>query len=329
MTTETSPTSPADDLCAAILNLPDGLGQTFAVLVDVDGETRFEGYGGVLPGSAQVVGPETPLLSWSMAKSVTHLLTGCAHDDGLLDVEAPAPVAEWAHDERQNITIRHLLQMTSGLRWNEAYTPDGPSDVVEMLFRSGQHDVGGYAVQSPLVAEPGTTWVYSSGTTNILCRVLRDVLQTAGTDTRSYLNDRLLGPAGIGSVAESQCRVDATGTWIGSTFLYLTGSEWLRLGRFMLDGGRSNGAQVVAPRWVAEASTEGSVPTGEPYRYSNHWWLWPLGSATPDAFAAFGYEGQHVVMVPSKNAVVVRLGATPDAHKPFVRAMIHRLIEVL
>ncbi len=319
----------ANDLCTALLNLPEGLGSTFALLVDVDGETRFEGYSGTLPGSNQVVGAETPLLSWSMAKSITHLLVGFAHDDGLLDVEAPAPVAEWAADERSKITIRHLLQMTSGLRWNEAYTPDGPSDVVEMLFRTGQHDVGGYAAQSGLVAEPGTTWLYSSGTTNILCRILRDVLRSASTDTVSYLNERLLVPAGIRPITDSQCRIDASGTWVGSTFLYLRGSEWLRLGRLMLDGGICDGRQIVAPRWVDEAQTEGAVPTGEPYRYSNHWWLWPSSSATPDAFAAFGYEGQHVVMVPSKNAVVVRLGATPDEHKPFVRAMIHRIIEEL
>ncbi len=321
--------SATQDLCDALLHLPPGLGTTYAVVVEVGGSVVYEGYNGSLPLSQTTVQRNVPLLSWSMAKSVVHLLAGLAHDDGLVDLDGPAQIEEWQNDERSGITVRHLLQMTSGLKWNEAYQAnDATSDVVEMLFRDGRHDVGAYAAASPLIGEPGSTWVYSSGSTNIVCRILRDVLGGAGTDTISYLNERLLVPAGITPVTNAQCRLDSTGTWVGSTFLYLPALDWARLGRMMLNNGNVGDRQVVGHRWITEARSEGAR-TGEQYRYSNHWWLWPEHSAKPDAFAALGYEGQHLVMVPSTDAVVVRLGATPDELKPWVRAFIHRIIETL
>jgi CubicO group peptidase (beta-lactamase class C family) len=322
------------EYCAGLIDqlvdLPEGLGTTYAVVVERGGHVLAERYNGVLPLSAKAVSADVPLLSWSMAKSITHLLIGMAHDDGLLDIEAPAPVAAWhrtSTDPRSAITLRHLLQMTSGLHWNEAYTVDAPSNVVEMLFGTGHHDVAAYAASMQLSSQPGTTWLYSSGSTNIVCRVLADALAHTNLTTVQYLNDRLLVPLGIQPVSSAQVKVDAAGTLIGSSFVYLRGLEWARIGRAMLNNGVVNGKQVIAPRWVSEARTPIGVPTAEQYGYANHWWLWPKGSATPDAFAAFGYEGQHLIMVPSKDLVVVRLGSTPDDKNPFIRSMLHRLIE--
>jgi CubicO group peptidase (beta-lactamase class C family) len=315
-----------------LVDLPDGLGTTYALVVEQGGEVLVERYNGALPPSQKTVTAETCLLSWSMAKSITHLLVGMAHDDGLLDIEAPAPVASWRldpGDERATITVRQLLQMTSGLQWNEAYTLDDPSDVVEMLFGDGRHDVAKYAASKPLVATPGSTWLYSSGSTNIVCRVLADALERHGTTTVDFLNDRLLVPLGIQPVLPSQVKVDDVGTLIGSSFVYLRALEWARLGRAMLNSGSSHGRQVIATKWVEEAKTAISVPTNSQYGYANHWWLWPQNSASPDAFAACGYEGQHLVMVPSKDLVIVRLGSTPDSRNLWVRSLIHRLLESL
>jgi CubicO group peptidase (beta-lactamase class C family) len=315
-----------------LVDLPDGLGTTYALVVEQGGEVLVERYNGALPPSQKMVTGETCLLSWSMAKSITHLLVGMAHDDGLLDVEAPAPVASWRldpDDHRATITVRQLLQMTSGLQWNEAYTLDDPSDVVEMLFGDGRRDVAKYAASKPLVAKPGSMWLYSSGSTNIVCRVLADALERRGTTTVDFLNSRLLVPLGIQPVLPSQVKVDDAGTLIGSSFVYLRALEWARLGRAMLNNGVANGRQVIATKWVEEAKTAISVPTHSQYGYANHWWLWPQNSASPDAFAACGYEGQHLVMVPSKDLVIVRLGSTPDSRNLWVRSLIHRLLESL
>ncbi len=323
--------SAAQEIVEQLMALPDGLGSTYALVVEQAGDVLVERYQGTLPLSPREVGPDVPLLSWSMAKSITHLLVGMAHDDGLLDIDAPAPVPAWqqVHDPRGAITLRHLLQMTSGLRWNEAYTLDGPSDVVEMLFGDSKEDVAGYAASMPLVATPGTRWNYSSGSTNIVCRVLADALLTVGISTTDYLNDRLLVPSGIRPVGPSQVRIDARGTLIGSSFVYLRATEWARIGRMMLNGGRWQGTQVISQRWVADATTPIAVATDSAYGYANHWWLWPSASATPDAYAALGYEGQHLIMIPSKDLVVVRLGSTPDERNMWVRSMLHRLIELL
>jgi CubicO group peptidase (beta-lactamase class C family) len=320
------------ELAGSISKPPAGLGTTYALMVVQHGEVIIEHYNGVLPMSERPVTAQVPLLSWSMAKSVTQSALGLAHDDGLLDVDAATGIAEWANDDRHHITVRHLLQMTSGLEWNEDYVDGTSSDVIEMLFGGGAADVAGFARNKPLVATPGTTWNYSSGTTNILTCLLKERLAICGTTMYTYLRDRLFAPIGA-TVTEEQFKFDAAGTWIGSSFLHLTSRDWARYGELYLNNGCVNGKRVLGQRWVDEAKTQGSLvggsPLGDQYGYSNHWWLWPSNSATPDAFSAFGYEAQHVIVVPSKNAVVVRLGQTPDAEKLLLRSLLHRLIEAL
>jgi CubicO group peptidase (beta-lactamase class C family) len=323
-------TEHTQDLIHQLTYLPDGLGTTYSLVVEQGGQLLAETYNGTLPLSNTVVDRFTPLLSWSMAKSITQLLLGIAHDEGFLDVDGLAPVPEWSadpSDPRQHITMRELLQMSSGLQWNEAYTLDAPSNVVEMLFGEAKQDVAAYAASMPLAGPNGTRWMYSSGTTNILCRILERSLRAHGSDTISFMNSRLFVPAGIAPVSEKSAKLDEAGTWIGSSFLYLPASDWARIGRLMLSGGIVDARRVVNQRWVAEAQQPCAVPTNEEYGYSNHWWLWPPRSATPDAYAAFGYEGQHLIIVPSKDLVVVRLGSTPDDKTKWIRSMLHRLIE--
>ncbi len=319
-----------EELIGQCVDLPAGLGTTFGFMASVDGEVIAEHYRGILPGSERVVSNDVPLLSWSMAKSVTQSLCGLAHDDGLIDIEQPAPVKEWANDERVNITLRHLLQMSSGLQWVEEYSPNQPSDVIEMLFGAAQGDAAAFARAKPLTEQPGTVNLYSSGTTNILCRILEDALQQhEGISLLDYLQQRLLDPIGASFDPGTDARRDAAGTWIGSSFLYLRAQDWLRFGLLYLNEGTVDGRTVLNPRWVTDARTKTTARSTDHYGYSNHWWLWPPSSATPDAFAACGYEGQHVIVVPSKRAVVVRLGSTPDSQKHLVRALLHRIIEAI
>ena len=138
---------------------------TLAVVVQHRGEVVAEAY-------ADGVAADTTLISWSMAKSITHALVGLAQMDGLLDVQAPTGIALWQSDDRRNITLQHLLEMRSGLAWIEDYVEGNESDVIDMLFGSGKVDHATYATNKPLASAPGSEWYYSSGTTNIVeCRV--------------------------------------------------------------------------------------------------------------------------------------------------------------
>jgi CubicO group peptidase (beta-lactamase class C family) len=284
------------------------LHQTLAAVVVHRGRLVAERYH---PG----VGPGDTLISWSMAKSVTHALIGLLVADGRLAVDEPAPVPAWSGtgDPRRRITVQHLLTMTSGLRFVEDYVDDRVSDVIEMLFGRGRHDVAGFAAGLPLEHPPGTVFNYSSGTTNILAGVARHV---AGGEeaVRDLLYQRLFEPIGMRSAA---ARFDAAGTFIGSSFLYCTARDFARFGLLYARGGVWDGTSVLPHGWADHARTPIAVPTGEDCHYGAHWWLWE--SAT-SVFAAHGYEGQYLAVAPDRDVVLVRLGKTPAEHRPAVRS---------
>lgn len=302
----------ASDLADAFVNEPEGIAQTKALLVMQRGQVVLERY-------AVDVASTTTLVSWSMAKSVTQAVVGLLVADGLLDIHAPAPVAQWAHDERSAITVAQLLNMRSGLRFVEEYT-DESSDVVEMLFGAGKDDVAGFAAAMPLVHPPGTRWEYASGTTNIICRIIGDIIGGGAEGMRAYVNERLFGPLGMSSAT---IRFDTAGTFIGSSFMYASALDYARFGELYRLDGVWNGQRMLPLGWVDNARTPTPTPAGEAYGYGSHWWLWPY----PGSFAAHGYEGQHIVVVPDRELVVVRLATTPDPNKWWPRALLHRLIE--
>ena len=154
---------------AAVIGDRDLTELTEAIVVIHRGKLVAEAY-------ADGVDCNTTLISWSMAKSITHALIGIAQSDGLLDVAKPAPITNWQADSRRAITLQNLLEMRSGLSWVEDYVDGDSSDVIAMLFGSGARDNAKYAIERPLASEPGSQWIYSSGTTNIITRVLGDLL---------------------------------------------------------------------------------------------------------------------------------------------------------
>ena len=288
---------------------------TLAVLVVQDGAIIAEGYG-------PDCGVDKTLISWSMAKSMTHALYGLLVKDALIDLDSPAPVAEWAHDARSAITVQQLLNMSSGLQFFEDYVDADKSDCIEMLFGSGQHDVAGYGASLPLEHTPGTVWNYSSGTTNILCRIAGEVLGGAES-MHTYLTNRLFEPLGMASAVP---KFDAAGTFIGSSFVYATARDFARFGLLYLNDGMVGDQRILPEAWVDHAtSAVAYVPDTEPYGYGAHWWLWP----ELDAFACQGYEGQRIVVVPKKNAVVVRLGKTSADASPAFNEAMHALVRAL
>jgi len=282
--------------------------QHLAVLAVQGGEVVHESY-------AEGVTADTTLISWSMAKSMTQALVGFAVDDGKLDLHGPAPVPEWADDERSAITVDQLLRMCSGLRWCEDYVDDRVSDVIEMLFGEARADMAGFAAGFPLEHEPGTVFNYSSGTTNILARIVGDL-----DDVEALLRDRLFGPLGMTS---AEPKFDDVGTFVGSSYVYATARDFARFGQLYLDGGRD----ILPTEWVDYARTESPVPV-EPGEqpYGAHWWLFP---DVPGSFAAQGYEGQRTLVVPDLDLVVVRLGKTPAELKPDLDAWLVALVDDL
>lgn len=261
----------------------------------------------------------TALLGWSMTKTVTGMLAykklteaGIGIETPVVDAfpagRAPSWVEEWQADDRKGITIADLMFMRSGLALGEGYGPTG--DVVQMLY--GEDDMSGWAAQHPLDHQPATYWEYLSASTNILAAVVRAQF---GSDQEyvDYAYTQLFEPLGISSATLS---TDASGTWVGSSYLWASTSDWAKLGQLMLDDGRWEGKQIIPAGWWKLAGTP-AMPTGEGHGYGAQTWIpgEPDGgecAATPDypkdALLMEGHYGQVVAMIPSKKAVIVRLG---------------------
>ena len=278
--------------------------RTRAVLVVHDGQIVAERYA---DGFTQ----DTPLIGWSMTKSVVNALIGILVKEGRLSVEAPAPIPEWKAegDPRRKITLAQLLHMTSGLEFDEDYA-NPLADVTYMLF--GVPAAAEFAVAKPLVAEPGTRWSYSSGTSNILTHAIRRVVGEA--DYHAFPRQALFDRIGMSSAV---LETDGTGTFVGSSFMYATARDWARFGLLFLQDGVWSGERILPEGCVNFSwSPAPGVPDG---KFGAHFWRripeeFRCGGDTPDlpadAYHAVGYAGQFVTIVPSRALVLVRLGLT-------------------
>lgn len=262
----------------------------------------------------------TRLISWSTAKSVTQAALGIAVRDGLIDLDAVPVAPEWADpaDPRHDITLSDLLAMRSGLEFNEDYVDATGSHCLEMLFGAANHDMASYAASQGLIHPRGTVWNYSSGTTNIISRRIgtavagQDPSEGARRDAMErFLRDELFNPLGMWS---AEPRYDDVGTFVGSSYLYATARDLAKFGYLYLRDGRWEDRQLIPSEWVLRARTERSQDPDEPFLgYSEQWWTWHDDHQT---FAAQGYEGQLIAIVPDLDLVLVRLGKTPIAHRP-------------
>jgi hypothetical protein len=196
-----------------------------------------------------------------------------------------------------------------------------------MLF--AERDMAGFAASKNLQATPGSSWRYSSGSSNIVSRALRTVL---GEDQyRGFPRRALFDRIGMSSALIES---DETGTFVGSSFMYATARDWARFGMLYLNDGIWNGERVLPEGWVR--FTAAPAPADPRDAYGAHFWLsvpdeFNAGSVRlpSDAFHAVGHEGQFVTIIPSADAVVVRLGRTRHAlawdHGAFVRAVLRVL----
>lgn len=302
--------SPAlEGLLEAAFAEPEETGSRYtkAVVILHKGKLIAERYG-------EGVDQTTPLIGWSMSKSITGLTTGLMVGDGLLDPAAPAAVSAWhkaPEDPRGHITLDHLLRMSSGLAFNETYATG--SDVTYML--SNASDAGAFAADMPLEAAPDTKWSYSSGTSNIVAGILKGAAGGSLQSHYDFVQERLFGPLGITSAI---LETDANGTFIGSSYSYLSARDWARLGQFCLQNGAWNGNQLLPENWITYVTTPTHTNPGNDY--GAHFWLnaAPVDKSQPrawatlptDAYFMSGFQGQFVAVVPSSDLVVVRLGFT-------------------
>jgi len=305
---------------AGVIGVRDLTELTEAIVVIHRGKLVAEAY-------ADGVDCDTALISWSMAKSITHALVGIAQSDGLLDVAEPAPITQWSArwpaDARCAITLQHLLEMRSGLSWVEDYVDVDSSDVIAMLFGSGAQDNAKYAIERPLASEPGSQWNYSSGTTNIITRVLGDLLGDEGgsENITRFVQQRLFDPLGMSSAT---IRCDAAGTFVGSSYVFATARDFARFGFLYLSDGLCAGERVLPAGWADHARQQTAFDAETNRGYGAHWWTLP---GEESSLLASGYEGQYIIVVPQRELVVVRLGKTISAKRPNVLASLRRIIE--
>ncbi len=302
---------------------PDAsFGESHATLVVKGGRLVVERYGSGSDAS-------TPLLSWSMAKSVLHAIVGILVDQGKLDPHAPAPVPEWQEptDPRHQITLDHLLRMADGLNFNESYEIPEPgtnagdaewSHAIDMLFGAGVDDHGSYTATRPPAHPPGTVFNYSSGTSNVVSRIVCDHIGRDG-DATAWMGTNLFDPIGMRSATPS---FDTSGTFVGSSYLHATARDWARFGLLYLRGGLWDGHRIVPSSWVEQCRLTRAVDS-EGAHYGTHWWTAEDRRGT---FYASGYEFQRVVCVPTSDLVVVRLGKTPEDSYETPKAWLNELI---
>ena len=277
---------------------------TLALVVAWKGRIIGERYA---PG----VHEDTPLLGWSAAKSITGSLTGVMVQKHGLDITLPVGLPEWVGDERKEITINHLLRMESGLDFEENYAPF--ADATEMLYAST--DMGHYAAMHPLAAGPGERWAYSSGTSNILADVLYDRMGGTPGALHHLAYQEFFNRLGITTAIFEHDESDA---FVGSSYLYMSARDWLRVCKLYMDNGIWNGEQILPEGWVKYALTPTPHATDSCYGAQ----IWLNAAADPshrrcpglpaDAFFFRGFQGQWIVGIPSKGLMLARLGVTQD-----------------
>lgn len=281
---------------------------------------------------ADGISADTPLAGWSMTKSVNAALIGILEGQGKLDIHAPAPVPAWQADERAQITVDQLLRMSSGLEFGEVYGP--LSDATAMLFeRYSSADV---ALAKPLAVAPDTVWSYSSGTSNILAWIVRETVERDGgwPAYASFPRRVLFDPIGMTTAVMEP---DPSGTFVASSFMLASARDWARFGLLHLHDGVWQGQRILPEGWVAYVSTATpAAPIGE---YGAQWWTNAgapgdaserrFPSAPTDTFQASGFQGQAVIVIPSRELVIVRMGMSHDRELLDLDGVIARVLAAL
>jgi CubicO group peptidase (beta-lactamase class C family) len=293
-----------------------------AIVVVKNGHVVAERYGAGFSA-------KTPLLGWSMTKTVNAAIIGTLVKDGKMAVDRKGLFAPWKADGRAAISLADMMAMSSGLEFNEDY--GDVADVTRMLYL--EPNMAGFAESKPLTGEVGKVFSYSSGTAVMLSRLWQDAI---GDKARalSWPRAALFEPLGMHSAV---LETDEQGTFVGSSYLYATAHDWARFGQFLLQGGVWNGNQVLPAGfvdWMREPA-----PASKVYGKGQLWVEGPgdeekpgagAGAGLPkDTYWMEGHDGQTVTIIPSEQLVVVRLGLTPAKFGYRPQTMVGALVKAL
>ncbi len=296
---------------------------TRAILISQNGEIISEKY-------SKGINETSVLLGWSMTKSVINALMGILVQDKKFSIQDSILFPQWKEDNRKSITIDNLLRMSSGLNFEEEYAP--LKDATYMLYSS--KSTSDYAIQKSLKVPPGSEWYYSSGTTNILSRLIFDANGGTLEKNTKFLRERLLDKLNMKTAI---LEPDSSGVIIGSSYMFASARDWARFGFLYLQDGIFNGERILPEGWVTySTSVTDNTPLGE---YGAQIWLNrgnPKGSETrkfpklpEDLYYFGGYNKQIVAIIPSKKMVIVRLGVTTDGtwnHETFIDDVLNTIV---
>lgn len=287
------------------------LGETRALLVIKGSKIIYEKYA---PGFDK----DTRLISWSMGKSITSALYGILEKDGRIKRTDTLNNPFWSkEDARNKINFDQALRMSDGINWREEnYADPLHNDAAIMLFGKGRENIVKYVSSRPKKYDAGTVWNYSSGTTNLIAAAISQRLgprqandPTGKVAFRNFMFDRLFTPIGM---KQTSPEFDANGNLYGSSLIYATAQDYARFGLLFLRGGKWENKQIINQEFVDYVRTP--TVTKNATHYGAHWWLSPsnktglLKDGPYDSFEAHGHEGQVIMVIPSKDLVIVRLG---------------------
>ena len=263
-----------------------------ALLVLHDGRLRLERYGLDFDAKGRWT-------SFSVAKSITSMLVGAALHDGhirSMDDKVSDYIPQMKGSAYDDVSIRQLLTMTSGVRWNEDYGDPG-SDVARFNRHKPEEGVDAlvsYLRRLPREATPGTRWHYSTGETNLVGIL---VSQATKKPLATYLSEKVWVPAGMEQKAT--WILSKTGQEISGCCIQAASRDFARFGQFILNGAAVGGKSIVPDGWLEQATTT-RVPIGQPGRgYGYQWWTYDSG-----AFTARGIFGQGIFIDPQRKLVI-------------------------
>jgi CubicO group peptidase (beta-lactamase class C family) len=275
---------------------------------------------------------DTPLLGWSMSKTVNAAIVGTIIREGQMDTTDVELFEEWQEDERTGISLADLMAMSSGLQFNEDY--GDVTDVTRMLYL--ERDMAAFASEKPLLTPAGSTFSYSSGTAVMLSALWQNRFDDPAV-ALAWPRRALFGPLGMASAI---METDASGTFVGSSYVYATARDWARFGQFMLQGGVWNGQPLLPEGFVSWMTEAAPASNGEYGR--GQLWLHGPQAGTPDgedpdagfpipadAYWLLGHDGQSTTVIPSKNLVVVRMGLTPSKLRYKAQALVAAIAAAL
>ena len=257
---------------------------------------------------------DSRILGWSITKSIMSTVFGVLQHQNKINIQDKAPIKSWQKDARKNITIHNLLQMNSGLEWDENY--DEISDATKMLFL--EKDMTKMQEEKSLTGTTNASWNYASGTTNLLSGILRKQFPTHQAYLDFWYTD-FIDKIGMNSmVVES----DLAGNYVASSYAWATARDWAKFGLLYLHNGNWNGEELFNKKWVDYITTPTPTSNGT---YGAQFWLnaeKQFKEVPANMYFADGYQGQRVYILPDQDLVIARFGLSWFEENKFLKGVI-------